>query len=389
MTIVCHHVNLRQGWGGAEIYTASCSRALLAKGIDVRLYVHKDNPHWEDLLPPQCAVVQVAGLDEVLHSLDGQSWLLFQTPLTEDQAKPFKRRNHLLTAVAHMTLYGRSPNALKAFDFMGGDSQYVLDSLADAGYTNFHQRPLYGVAEMQTREAERDAPIVAHSPYGWDPRKGRDRLLSVLYPLYERLQPRRVFVKRPGISIGIVSRLADPKQFPLMFDHLAPILREYPEFNLEIFGDGGYATVRDMRRALAPIRKRVRFWGYQKFVGSIYPLLDYVLAGLPEKEAFGLNLVEAQLCGTPVLAVNAPPFAESVADGITGYLFEDPRRDGGSSFAAALDKARLSSPDMASTNAKQYLARFSDDAYRARISSFVDEVTETFIRPNTVLPETN
>jgi glycosyltransferase involved in cell wall biosynthesis len=95
---------------------------------------------------------------------------------------------------------------------------------------------------------------------------------------------RPAFARLPGIALGIVSRLTPIKQFPLMFRHLAPVLARHPQFRLEIFGAGGYASVRDLRRALAPVRERVRFWGAQAQVGAIYRRIDYLMTGLPERK---------------------------------------------------------------------------------------------------------
>ena len=75
---------------------------------------------------------------------------------------------------------------------------------------------------------------------------------------------------------------------------------------------------------------------YQRNVHAIYPKLDYLLAGLPEKEALGLNVLEAQMCGTPALAPGAPPFTETVVDGKSGFLYRDPREDAGAGFDALL-----------------------------------------------------
>ncbi|MEJ2367786.1 MAG: hypothetical protein P8Z49_05440, partial [Acidobacteriota bacterium] len=87
------------------------------------------------------------------------------------------------------------------------------------------------------------------------------------------------------MSVGIVSRITPIKQFPLLFEYLSPILQAFPAINIEIFGNGGYASIRDLRRALNPIRRQVRFWGHQQAVANVYPLVDYVLTGLPEREA--------------------------------------------------------------------------------------------------------
>lgn len=371
---ICYQVNLREGWGGAEVYTASFTRALQAVGTKTILFTHPDSPYWKGMLPEGCEVIHAQNNEEVLAKLPDASWVLFQTPIYQAQAKPFKARGHFLTSVAHMTLFGRSPAVLQHLDWIAGDSQYVLDGLSAAGIMQFHPQPLWGIAELRTRTGGADSRIVARSPYGWDPRKARDRLFSYLYPIYERFMPKRVFAKQVGVSLGIVSRLADAKQFPQLLKCISPIMAKHENVYLEVFGDGGYSTVRDMRRALAPMKGRVRFWGYQEHVGIIYPQLDYMLAGLPEKEAFGLNLVEAQVCGTPVLAVNAPPFVESVSDGVTGFFFEDPRNDGGASFDRLLAKLATSEVklDLNSPAAKSYLNRFSEAAYQERVARFVE-----------------
>jgi glycosyltransferase involved in cell wall biosynthesis len=72
------------------------------------------------------------------------------------------------------------------------------------------------------------------------------------------------YARLPGVTLGIVSRLTPIKQFPLLFRHLAPVLARHPQFRLEIFGAGGYASVRDLRRALTPLRERVRFWARRR-----------------------------------------------------------------------------------------------------------------------------
>mgnify|MGYP001596238588 FL=1 len=44
---------------------------------------------------------------------------------------------------------------------------------------------------------------------------------------------------------------------------------------------------------------------------------------LAQDEDFGITLVEAQMCGTPVIAFNGGGYRESVVDGKTGVLFDE------------------------------------------------------------------
>jgi glycosyltransferase involved in cell wall biosynthesis len=272
----------------------------------------------------------------------------------------------MLCGFVHMPLYERNPSGFKHYRLLLPVSRYVLDSIQGRGYASAYAEPLYGVADPA-----RDAPntaVLRRSEYDWDRRKLRDRLLGLTEPWWRMSQSALRFDKRPGLTLGLVSRLTPIKQFPLLFGILAPVIARFPRVNLEIFGSGGYASVRDLRASLAPMGGQARFWGQQGNVAAVYPQLDYVLSGLPEKEALGLNLIEAQYCGTPVLAVRAPPFTETVIDGETGFFFADPRADGGASFAQLLQRLQDGAARPDPRKATAHLERFSFAAFRERVA---------------------
>jgi glycosyltransferase involved in cell wall biosynthesis len=371
MPRICHQVNLQRGFGGGEIYTAFFTEALQAVGVQTVLYAHRDASFWESHLPSGAKVVRVADIEGILAHLPGRScWLAFHTPGPEPAVAPLRAAGHRLTAFAHMPLYGRNPESLKPYETVFAVSRHVAASLQAAALQRIYPEPLYGVAQLEGR-SERDALLLAASPYDWDTRKVRDRVFGLGYALYDRHRMRPAFARLPGIALGIVSRLTPIKQFPLMFRHLAPVLARHPQFRLEIFGAGGYASVRDLRRALAPLRERVRFWGAQAQVGAIYRRIDYLMTGLPEKEALGLNVLEAQACGCPVLAVDAPPFVETVAPEITGLLFPDPRTDRGAGFERLLERLAAAPFRIDAARAADHLAQFSVEAFRARVAALL------------------
>jgi len=72
-------------------------------------------------------------------------------------------------------------------------------------------------------------------------RKARDRLLGSLQPLFG-LSKEPEYVKRPGLTLRVVSLIVPIKQFPLLFSSIATILARHA-VNLEIFGAGGFAQV--------------------------------------------------------------------------------------------------------------------------------------------------
>jgi glycosyltransferase involved in cell wall biosynthesis len=117
----------------------------------------------------------------------------------------------------------------------------------------------------------------------------------------------------------------------------------------------------------------VRFWGQQRNVAAIYRQIDYLLSGLPEKEALGLNIIEAQACGTPVIAIDAPPFTETVLNGATGFLYPDPRTDAGAGFAHLLDELLTGRPRPQPELAQAHLQRFSFGAFVERLRPVVTD----------------
>ena len=364
-------INLQPHFGGGEVYTAFVCRALSQLGVPTRLLVHPRAGFWDRLgLPADTERIAVADpTDLPRHLPAGPLWLLSHGPLPAELRAAMPHR--LRSAIAHMPMQGRDPAAFADHDRIYAVSCWVRDGLKAAGLPAWDE-PLYGVADLANRSDGKE--IRRSSRYDWDRRKGRDRLLGWLEPLAEMLLPHPPFERRPGLTLGIVSRLTPIKQFPLLFSHLAPVLARHPQVNLEIFGSGGYASVRDLDRALAALPAgQVRFWGQQGNVAAIYPQLDYLLSGLPEKEALGLNIIEAQACGTPVIAVHAPPFIETVTNGLTGFLYRDPRQDGGADFGRLLDELLAGrarpKPELADT----HLARFSFDALIERLRPVVSD----------------
>lgn len=370
-------INLQRHFGGGEVYTRFLTSALAHHGCRTLLVVADDAPFWRQLDLPNTTLLPVASLREVAAQLPGVATPIITHGPVDGESLAAWRRVHPVFGIAHMPLFGRNPRVFDGYSGVFAVSAYVLASLRDAGVPNPCPEPLYGVADLARFASADIGRIVQTSEYEWDMRKGRDRLLSWLEPLVEPLRRRPVFERRPGLALGIVSRITPIKQFPLLFKHIAPLLAEFPAITLDIFGAGGYASVRDLRAALAPIKSQTRFWGHQHDVGSIYRQLDFVLSGLPEKEALGLNIIEAQACNTPVLAVNAPPFTETVAHGQTGLLYRDPREDQGQELRQLLAALTAGDARPKPLDHPEHLARFSFEAFVQRTGHVLDFIRQS------------
>lgn len=369
-----HHVNLQPIVGGGEIYTRSLTRALADAGAELRLYVHPAVRLWDGLADARIEIVRTENERQLLEQLPGErAVVLTQSPISVQSIERMARR-HRVTGFAHMPMFQRSAESLRGYQLVFTVSRYCIELLRLAGLPQVYPEPVYGTADL----ARGDEPVIRRSPYIVDPRKFRDVLIGGFTALRNSSTGKKTpYDKRPGLTLGLVSLIAPIKQFAELFSILAPILARRPSVNLEIFGAGGYATVRDLRRALAPLGDRARFWGFQSNVGAIYPQLDYLMTGLPEKEALGLNALEAQSCGTPVLAPDAPPFTETIVDGASGYRYRDPRADGGRHFEEILDAilAGRPRPDPRIA-AKDHLAQFSHAALVARAHGMIQALSD-------------
>ena len=370
-----YQINLQKHFGGGEVYTQFLCQGMDSLNIDYTILVSSKAVFWQKLSfkKNKCKPIDHS-IDALLSALgEAPKTVLNHASLSKSWQKAIKAKGHRLLAIAHMPMYGRDPLTYQNYDGVIGVSQYVIDSLIDANVENVYPIPWYGVASLVRDQAKKHPNIVSTSCYDWDLRKVRDRSLSLLEPAYEPFRKKNVWYKKPGLTIGIVSRLTPIKQFPLMFQHLAPALKQVPDLNIEIFGNGGYASVRDLKKALEPIADNVRFWGFQKNITQIYSDLDFLLTGLPEKEALGLNIIEAQVCNLPVLAVNAPPFTETVLHGKTGFLFTDPREDQGKSLAnilIQLQQGQLATP--VPKEQKAHLSKFSLPEFSNRVAATQD-----------------
>lgn len=362
---LCIQINWQQQFGGGEVYTRFFSEALLNLGWDVRLIVERNANFWQGMGLHGVEFQPIGHGREIPSLLPQQPAVVVTHTTLPPELAAAVAQQHRLGGFVHMPLAERNPAGLAHYHRIFCVSDYVAATARQRGYAQVHDEALLGVADLRIRSATAEPPY-RRSEYDWDQRKFRDRALSWLEPLARRRQER--FSRAPGLTLGIVSRLTPIKQFPALFALLAPVLAEFPKVRLEIFGSGGYASVRDLRAVLAPLGERVRWWGHQSDPAAIYPQLDYLLSGLPEREALGLNLIEAQVAGTPVLAVNAPPFVETVADGASGFLYTDPRQDGGASFRALIASLLAGRPRPDPRVATKHLERFSAPAFEQRVA---------------------
>jgi glycosyltransferase involved in cell wall biosynthesis len=159
----------------------------------------------------------------------------------------------------------------------------------------------------------------------------------------------------PARSALVVSALVPYKRIEIAIE--ACRLADVP---LTIVGDGP-DRARLERLADSFSGNRVTFVGRapDDEVRSLYR--RSALALLPGEEDFGIVPLEAQACGRPVVALGRGGACETVIDGLTGTLVDDPSP---AAFAAAIDRTIAQKFDGAAirTHAEQFSrARFGDE----------------------------
>ncbi len=136
---------------------------------------------------------------------------------------------------------------------------------------------------------------------------------------------------RPAIVAA--GRLADAKNYPLLLQALA-ILRRTIQARLFILGRGdGEAAVREQIDRLG-LGEAVVLCGFQPNPWKYIARAD-VFALTSRYEGFGNVLVEAMVCGVPVVATSSPGTREIVSVGTNGLLVERHEPD---AVAAALER---------------------------------------------------
>ncbi|MGA7992884.1 MAG: glycosyltransferase, partial [Thermoanaerobaculia bacterium] len=120
----------------------------------------------------------------------------------------------------------------------------------------------------------------------------------------------------------------------------------------------GYGPERRRLEALAGETVRFADTPNDEMLRELYRSAEAVL--MPGEEDFGIVPLEAQACGTPVIALGRGGAVETVRDGSTGVLMPEP---GPAGLLAALDRLRALRLDPAA--AVVNASRFSREAFRA------------------------
>ncbi len=275
-------------YGPWELVTSLLTEALVARGIDVTLFATEDS-------------VTAARLDAVVPA-----------PYSEDpsiDAKVWEHRHlsHLFAQADRFDLiHNQADFPAHAFaplvatpmvtTIHGFSSDRILPM-----YAPYQDRVHYvAISDADRHPALRYAATIHHGipleDFPFDP-AGSDDLL-----FFGRIHPDK------GADAAIVAAKASGRALNLY----------------GIVQDGGYHD-----RAVAPhLDARIRYYGpvggaeRLRALGGARALLHLIAFDEP----FGLSVVEAMACGTPVIATRRGSMSELIEDGVTGFLVDTPEQ---------------------------------------------------------------
>ncbi len=159
------------------------------------------------------------------------------------------------------------------------------------------------------------------------------------------------------------SRLVPYKKIDL----IAEAFTKMPEKKLKIIGDGPQM---DKLKQIVENSDNIEILGYQSnevMVQTMQKAKAFVFAA---EEDFGIIPVEAQACGTPVIAYGKGGCLETVDDGVSGLHFYEQTS---SSIVSAVKKFDDNSDNYTAENVRLNAERFSVSSFRQSISSIVSE----------------
>lgn len=162
------------------------------------------------------------------------------------------------------------------------------------------------------------------------------------------------------------SRMVPYKRMDLIVEAFSHM----PDKKLVVIGDGS-----EMDKIKSKATKNIEILGYQPNLVMEEHMRQAKAFVFAAEEDFGITPVEAQACGTPVIAFGKGGALETVKSNVTGILFE---RQEISSIIDAVNKFELNQDRISYIECRLNAEKFSVPRFQNEISAYVSEKYKLF-----------
>jgi glycosyltransferase involved in cell wall biosynthesis len=363
-------------------------------------------------------LVTYAGAERVLEQLltlypDADLFSLID--FLGDDERDFIRQKHATTSVLQRMPFAKTryrnylplmPLAIEQFDLSGYDliisSNYAVAKGVLTGPDQLHLcychspiRYAWDLQHQYLRETGLSggakgwlARYLLHRIRLWDHRSanGVDHFIAnsaFIARRIDKVYRRGSTVIHPPVDVDKFSFHAEKENFYLTASRLVPYKRVdliveafnlMPDKQLVVIGDGP-----EMRKVSGMAGPNVRLLGYQDFATLKHHMQRARAFVFAAEEDFGIVPVEAQACGTPVIAFGKGGTLETVR-GLndarpTGVFFDSQTPE---ALIAAIEEFERESSRIQPANCRESAMRFAPDRFLSEFSTFATEAFQAF-----------
>lgn len=182
-------------------------------------------------------------------------------------------------------------------------------------FAKFWMRSLVG----KLRRLDQLVVLTEKSKASW-PELSNVTVIPDPIPMQVECGERNVELGMKAKRVVTIGRYAYQKGYDLLLQAWAEVEKHYPDWSLDIFGQGDQTVYRQLMTELGIDTDRCHLNGPVEDVVKTYQNSNiFVLSS--RFEGFGLVLVEAMACGLPVVSFDCPAGPdEIIADGVDGLL---------------------------------------------------------------------
>lgn len=188
--------------------------------------------------------------------------------------------------------------------------------------------------------------------------------------------PLNVGPRDPDPTITVVSRLVPHKRLDLLLGQIAVVVEAVPNLRVDIVGDGPEKDRLQKITADLNLLSNVTFHGYQSNeVRDGLLRRAWLTASTSAAEGWGCSVIEANAWGVPCIALRVPGIRDSVVDGKTGWLVDEPRDFGATLIEALKDIEDTGSARSITAACRDWAGRFTWDRSAALLAGVLVEET--------------